>query len=361
MFLFLFTAPSDFIDVKGAPRPFDVNNSANRTTRAFFLFLHTLILFFVMGDHFVFSADDAPKEDSSALCRVARVTVVMFYKPFVVSALSCYRFVSDAGGTLLWHNPLTDSIVAVLVSLLLVWIGMSFLFSFPLLVVFFFFGLCFFVPVGLYLMMVNWSAVVDFVSVHWPLASEFMAVNCPVVAGGGAAAGQARQALEAKESSLHVVKQLLGLSTFCALVFGVSLWPFYEGEGYAHVTERAGTAIATGLHIFKPSWRLVFAWPRGASTLSQAALAAALAAVAFEAAQILWSLLLYRAYPFGWDLGPRAERVDVEDNYPGVDVASDVDLDADITAGLGSEASPASTQKQPTQRRQHTVTLGTKV
>ena len=337
LYLSLFTTLSDFNDVEGAPRPFDVRNSSDKVTRSFFLFLHALIVFFVMGDYFLWSPDDAPKKDSSALCRVSRVTVVVFYKPFLVSALCCFRFVTDSSGTLLWHNPLTDTIIAVLIALLFVWGAISFIFSFPLLVIFFFFSACFYAPAVVYLATVNLFEVAP------------------------GSRGKPGPVVESNRASLHVFKRLLGLSTFCVLVFGVSLWPFYEGEGYAHAVERVGASIAAGLRIWDPeSWHLVFIWPRTVSPLSQAALALALAAAGFEAAQALWSALLYRAYPFGWDLGPHAmknygDEIDdskqLDQQQPASGAPSEVNLDfvtSDQRPGILPTTPPASKHRRQT-------------
>jgi hypothetical protein len=225
-----------------------LDSSINKIQRSFFMFTHLLVLCLVMGDYFIWS-ESAPT-GSSVLCRSARITTIVFYKPFIFSTLYCLNCLVDTKGWMLWHNPLTDSIVAVLMGLLFAWVGFSLVFSLPLLGCFFFFTLMFTIAPLAYFITVK-DALINY-STPPPTQDELWSGS--------------REELTEEERSkaaaaATVFKRLCFYSAAACLVFGVFLYPFYEGEGYAHVVERVGERVLPSIRLWSPEFRLSFSWP----------------------------------------------------------------------------------------------------
>jgi len=274
--------------VDGAKPALDtgVDCALSKVQRSFFLFVHLQVLFFVLGDFLIWSN---PVPFDTALCRSALTTTVIFYKPFLVSTFYCLNYLADATGWLLWHNPLTDSIVAVLLVLLLLWAVVAFAFSLPLLVCFFFFTLIFFVP---------------------PIV--YFAITCDAIYNSGIKTRSERdhefvrrmekvteeQRSEGEAAAL-IFKRLVFYSFFACLVFGVSLYPFYEGYGYVETMEHVSAAVLPSLSFWSPEFALSFSWPR-VSFPSQLGLVVSIGAISLEYFLLGWQLVTAHMYPLGY-------------------------------------------------------------
>ena len=263
-----------------------IESTVNKVHRSVFLFAHLLTLCFVMGDY-LFWSDSAPS--GSFLCRSSRLTTIVFYKPFFASTCYCLNFLYDTSGSgTLWHNPFTDSIVAVLMILLLTWTVCSVVVSLPVLACFFFFTILFFIP---------------------PIAySISMAGNMTDFAEKKKVAERTKkkedkdkvEALKPEyDATVYLLKRLCFYSIFACLVFGVYLFPFYEGEGYVHVLERTAAALVPSLRFWAPNFSLSFSWPH-VSFPSQFGLALSLAVISMEYALMGGQVLLAYAYPKGY-------------------------------------------------------------
>jgi hypothetical protein len=171
---------------------------------------------------------------------------------------------------MLWHNPFTDSIVAVLMILLFLWTLCSVIFSLPVLVCFIFFTIIFFIPPIVYLF------------------SEGELIGSNIEA----------MKLE-RDAAILLLKRLSFYSLFACLVFGVYLYPFYEGEGYVSVLERAGQSLVPSLRFWAPKFSVSFSWPH-VSLPSQIGLGLSLAVLSMEYILVLGQLLLEYAYPKGF-------------------------------------------------------------
>jgi hypothetical protein len=263
-----------------------IDCALSKVQRSFFLFIHLLVLFFVLGDFLVWSS---PVSFDSALCRPALVTSIIFFKPFLVSAIYTFNYLADVIGWMLWHNPLTDSIVAVLLILLLLWAVVAFTFSLPLLVCFFFFPIAFFVPpLAYYLKMkdaIHNSGIKKWGEQDWQFAERMKKVTDKERTEGEAAA--------------VIFKRLVFYSFFACLVFGIALYPFYEGDGYSETMQRISGAVLSSLSFWSPEFALSFSWPR-VSFPSQIGLALSIGALSLEYLLLAWQVVLAYMYPMGY-------------------------------------------------------------
>ena len=96
-----------------------------------------------------------------------------------------------------------------------------------------------------------------------------------------------------------IFKRLLFYSVFAALVSSVIFWPFYLGDSYVSVLERAVEGMVPSLLIWLPEFRLSFRFPDVALHL-QVSLAVSFGAISLESALVGWYKLLGRLYPQGW-------------------------------------------------------------
>lgn len=237
-----------------------------------FLFVHLLILCFVMGNYFIWSS-----YTGGVVCRVARFSALIFLKPFFLSTLYCLNYMTDSRGWMLWHNPLTDSIVSVLSVLILIWFVVSFAFALPILVCFVFYGVIFFIPPIVYAL-VNISKLVTSLNPY----NRKKATESEVMETDGA---------------VVILKRLVFYSVFAGIVFASYLYPFYLGEDYLHAVKRVGSIMKVSLGW--PAWRFAFSWPE-VSFPNQLALSVSLSAFSMEYALMAWSIVLSKIYPKGY-------------------------------------------------------------
>jgi len=264
-----------------------VDCDLSKVQRSFFLFVHLLVLFFVLGDYFVWSN---PVPFDSALCRPALTTAIIFYKPFFVSAFYCLNYLSDATGWMLWHNPLTDSIVAVLLILLLLWVVVAFTFSLPLLCCFFFFTLAFFMPTLLYFSKTKGAIFTSGIQKPFEKDWDFAARMKKVTE---------KQRTEG-EAATMIFKRLFFYSFFACSVFAISLYPYYvDGEGYVKTVKRVSVAVLPSLSFWSPEFALSFSWPR-VSFPSQLGLVVSIGAISLEYFLLGWQLVTAHMYPLGY-------------------------------------------------------------
>lgn len=249
-----------------------IASSSSKANRSMFLFVHLLILCFVMGHYFIFSP-----YTGGVVCRVARLSALIFLKPFFLSTLYCLNYMTDTQGWMLWHNPITDSIVSVLFVLLLIWLVVSLIFALPILVCFVFYGVVFFIPPIAYFI-VNYKKL----RLSYKKYDRKEATESEVMEADGA---------------VVILKRLLFYSVFAGIVFASYLYPFYLGEDYIHAVKRVGSSIEVSLGW--PAWRVSFSWPE-VSFPNQLALSVSLSAFSMEYALMAWSVVLSKIYPRGY-------------------------------------------------------------
>jgi hypothetical protein len=235
-----------------------------------------------MGDYFVWS-DFAPS--ASVLCHSARRNAIALYKPFSVSTLYCFNFLrklTDSIGWMLWHNLFTDdSIVAVLMTMLLVWTFCAAIFSVPLLVCFcffFFFFMIIFVapPVACFLLEGEVFAP--------ETEAEHELDNTE-----DATVSRRTELEEAVLRDRDFANKLIRRMAFCPFfksLFGVYLHPFYKGEGNVNALERVGQSLVPSLRLWTPKFSLSFSWPH-VSFPSQFGLGLSFSVFSMESALVL--------------------------------------------------------------------------
>ena len=211
--------------------------ASHRTQRSLFLFIHTMAMGFVIG----YCLRTGPS--GGAVCRAANVISIVFQKPFISSLIYSMAFFMDQQGWLLWHNPLTDSLVAALMTLAGLWFIFAFVFSGPLLLFCFpYLAIIFFLPPIAFIFLVGPKECVE--------SEKYMK-------GRGWSDAKINEALAAQV----IFKRLVFYSVFCCLVFGLALFPLYEGRGYSHVLRGAAGHLSLGLRFWSPRFRLSFSWP----------------------------------------------------------------------------------------------------
>jgi len=269
-----------------------IDCALSKVQRSFFLFVHLLVLFFIMGDFFVWS-NPVPLGTQwmgIVYCRTALTTAIIFYKPFFVSAFYCLNYLSDATGWMLWHNPLTDSIVAVLLIIVLLWASIVGLFSWTLLLIFFYFTIAFFVPPIAYFLAMH-NAIFNS-GIHKPREKDF------------AFAARMKKVTEKQrtegEAATMIFKRLFFYSFFACSVFAISLYPYYvDGEGYVKTVKRVSVAVLPSLSFWSPEFALSFSWPR-VSFPSQLGLVVSIGAISLEYFLLGWQLVTAHMYPLGY-------------------------------------------------------------
>jgi hypothetical protein len=238
-----------------------VKAKSHKTQRSFFLSVHLLIVSFVIG----VSLSTGPS--GGVVCQAANVLSIVFRKPFLPSLLYCLNYLVDSNGWLLWLNPYTDSLVAVMMLLALLWLLVAFIFSCPILLCFPFLTLIFFLPTFVYFK--TWGHMMLFTPETSNVDSDGDSrhngmknpehVKKPEVDEweDGWDENKARSALGAQV----IFKRLIIYSTLTALVFGCALMPLYQGSGYEQVLKSAAGHFSVGLRFWRPSFRLSFRWP----------------------------------------------------------------------------------------------------
>jgi len=262
---------------------------AQKVARSLFLFVHLLILCFVIGDYFLFSSD---VPTGGVLCRPARLAAIFFYKPFLVSSMYCLNFLVDAQGWMLFHNPVTDTIVLVLMALLFVYLAITAIFAVPILLSFAYLFLVFFIPPVAYVFAQGYDEV-------YTATFKPGTMKDP----NDEAKWKNDWKDEAKRDEAFaaavIFKRLSFYSFFAAIVSSVGFWPFYLGDSYVSVLERAVEDMVPSLQLWSPEFSLLFRFP-DVSLHLQVSLAVSFGAMSLEYALLGWALLLEHLYPQGW-------------------------------------------------------------
>jgi len=260
---------------------------AQKVARSLFLFVHLLILCFVIGDYFLFSSD---VPTGGVLCRPARLAAIFFYKPFLVSSLYCLNFLVDAQGWMLFHNPVTDTIVLVLMALLFVYLAITAIFAVPILLSFAYLFLVFFIPPVAYVFAQGYREV---------YTATFKPGDMKKFNGSWQNYWKDEAKRDEAFAAAVIFKRLSFYSFFAAIVSSVGFWPFYLGDSYVSVLERAVEGMVPSLQLWSPEFSLLFRFP-DVSLHLQVSLAVSFGAMSLEYALLGWALLLERLYPQGW-------------------------------------------------------------
>lgn len=322
---------------RAAGAAFGVAAPAQKVARSMFLFVHLLVLCFVCGDYFLYSSN-VPA--GGALCRPARVAAIIFYKPFLVSCLYCLNFLMDAQGWMLFHNPVTDTVVFVLMALMALYLAITAIFAVPVLICFVYLFLAFFVPPVAYSMTTGWATYAIFEKEGKnKVPRVLVAAFDPKVMKWSDGKWKSEWADEATRDEAFaaavIFKRLSFYSFFAAVVSSVGFWPWYLGDSYVSVLERAVEGMVPSLQFWSPEFRLFFRFPDVAIHL-QLSLALSIGAISLEYALLAWALLLERLYPQGW-----ATAFDSALYTPGYKAAAAAALAAASAAALATASAQA--------------------
>jgi hypothetical protein len=263
--------------------PVVTNTPVNKIHRSLFIFVQLIAFCFVLGDYLVWS-NSSPAANEGALCVLARVTSAPFYKPILVPIIICISYLmkdSDYLGGMLYHNPFTDSILAVSEIIFILWASVCCVFFLPLLVAF----------VELTIILVLPPLIHMGVSM-----SVFQLVITLDMMGDGISVENYRFG----EIEGHVVVFMVLFSALSLVALGLLLVPFYEGVGYVSALQEAGSSVLPhSLLFWAPEWWSTFRWPH-VSASSQWALGVSIAAVCTESCLFLGQSAMTSLYPNGY-------------------------------------------------------------
>jgi len=238
--------------------------TTNKEERALYLLVQLLTVMFSLGRYILWS-DSRPKGD--LMCTVAaRSTLAVFYKPILPAMWYGFMHLLDLEGWMLHHNRLTDTMVAAIISLFLVYFMVAAVFSLPVLVCFIYFGALFCIPVTVFFLVTQAQLSMNEYAIS-KLSAEEKAEQTAIVL---------------------LFKRLLGYTVFVLLVFGIQLWPFYIGTPYATVAKQAMDGIGISFAFWEPQWAWSFRWPKLLSLPDQVALAVSLGFLGLEQMMLGW-------------------------------------------------------------------------
>ena len=188
-------------------------------------------------------------------------------------------------GWMLHHNILTDTLIATIILLFLVWFIVACVFSLPVLVCFFYFVLLLCIPVLIFFLFDKKSLLAE--------KEEIEKLNV------------AQKAEVAATKLLY--KRLLGYTVFVLLVFGTQLWPFYLGESYTSLVKQVTKDVGVSLAFWRPQWGWsLFHWPTKLALPEQVALGISLGFLGLEQVIVGWRWFYWKAMfvdnPTAWGL-----------------------------------------------------------
>jgi hypothetical protein len=287
------------------------NVLANKEERALYLLVQLLVVMFSLGYHIVWGE---VRPTGGFLCTVAaRGTLAIFYKPILPAMWYGFMHLLDYEGWMLHHNILTDTLIAIIIMVFALWAVVAFIFSFPVIVCYFYFELLLCIPVSIFA-----RANYDVLSADEEDLKEMMVEM------------NAEQRAEVAATK-QLFKRLLGYTFFVSLVFATQLWPLYLGASYTSLAKEAVGGMGFSLSFWRPHWAWSFAWPKDLAMPEQIVLFASLSTLGIEQVVVGWRWVYWHVLfgpaggsGWGWGVGrERIRRVPAEDALPLLEVKTE--------------------------------------
>jgi hypothetical protein len=264
----------------------------NKEERAFFLLMQLLSVMFSLGHYVVWSK---VRPTGGFLCTVAaRGTLAVFYKPILPAMWYGFMHLLDDEGWMLHHNILTDTLIAIIILLFSLWFVVAFVFSFPVLVCFFYFALLLLIPVGI-----------------------FFFTNAEVIEADDDDIKEMSTEERAEAAATKILfKRLLGYTVFASLVFATQLWPLYLGSSYTSLAKQTAENMGLSMSFWKPQWAWSFNWPKDLALPEKLALGVSLGFLGIEQLVVGWRWLYWHVLfgpatgsnGWGWRVGREREQ-----------------------------------------------------
>ena len=244
----------------------------------------------------------------TVLCIVSNSLASVFLKPMIVSMFYCLNYLLDNDGWMLFHNPLTDSMVFVACFYLAMYVLVAVVFALPAAVSF---GYFFLAPA---IVVVCYGLAFGEKARRLLFTAEFKEV---VNIFGGVdqfgmkdeRTGAWRDGWTPEEKALAtgaqmLLKRILAYTFFASCAFSISFFTLYEGGSYGEILEEAARAALPAFKIWSPEVSLdFFSWPEGLSLPNQIALALSLSVLSLEYLPLAWGVVMERLFPQGYHEG----------------------------------------------------------
>ena len=284
----------------------DIGSPSKKDDRALFFFLHSMIITFV-----IFSGPSWASGET-VLCIVSNSLASVFLKPMIVSMFYCLNYLLDSDGWMLFHNPLTDSMVFVACFYLAMYVLVAVVFALPAAVSF---GYFFLAPA---IVVVCYGLAFGKKAKRLLLTAEFEEeveldmlgfVKTVHQLGMKDENGAWRDGWDPEEKALAtgaqmLLKRILAYTFFASCAFTISFFPLYEGGLYGEILEEAARAALPAFKIWSPEVSLdFFSWPEGLSLPNQIALALSLSVLSLEYLPLAWGVVMERLFPQGYHEG----------------------------------------------------------
>ena len=240
----------------------------------------------------------------TVLCIVSNSLASVFLKPMIVSMFYCLNYLLDSDGWMLFHNPLTDSMVFVACFYLAMYVLVAVVFALPAAVSF---GYFFLAPA---IVVVCYGLAFGEKARRLLFTAEFKENQHGRQFGmKDERTGAWRDGWTPKEKALATGAQMLGkriiaYTFFASCAFSISFFTLYEGGSYGEILEEAARAALPAFRIWSPEVSLdFFSWPEGLSLPNQIALALSLSVLSLEYLPLAWGMVMERLYPQGYSTG----------------------------------------------------------
>ena len=284
-----------------------IDAPAKKSDRALFFFLHSMIITFV-----IFSGPSWASGET-VLCIASNSLASVFLKPMIVSMFYCLNYLLDSDGWMLFHNPLTDSMVFVACFYLAIYVLVAVVFALPAAVSF---GYFFLAPA---IVVVCYGLAFGKKAKRLLLTAEFReevgldrygnVITVNQLGMKDERTGAWRDGWTPEEKALATGAQMLGkrilaYTFFASCAFSISFFTLYEGGSYGEILEEAARAALPAFRIWSPEVSLdFFSWPEGLSLPNQIALALSLSVLSLEYLPLAWGVVMERLYPQGYSTG----------------------------------------------------------
>ena len=276
----------------------DIGSPSKKDDRALFFFLHSMIITFV-----IFSGPSWASGET-VLCIVSNSLASVFLKPMIVSMFYCLNYLLDSDGWMLFHNPLTDSMVFVACFYLAMYVLVAVVFALPAAVSF---GYFFLAPA---IVVVCYGLAFGEKARRLLFTAEFKEnANGDQFGMKDERTGAWRDGWTPEEKALATGAQMLGkrilaYTFFASCAFSISFFTLYEGGSYGEILEEAARAALPAFRIWSPEVSLdFFSWPEGLSLPNQIALALSLSVLSLEYLPLAWGVVMERLFPQGYHEG----------------------------------------------------------
>jgi hypothetical protein len=311
----------------------------SKDERAFYLLMQLLSVMFSLGHYVAWSK---VRPTGGFLCTVAaRGTLAVFYKPILPAMWYGFMHLLDDEGWMLHHNILTDTLIAIIILLFSLWFVVAFVFSFPVLVCFFYFGMLLLIPVVI-----------------------FLFTNPEIISAGDDDIKKMSTEERAEAAATKILfKRLLGYTVFASLVFATQLWPLYLGvvvdfSSYASLAKQTAENMGLSLSFWKPQWAWSFNWPKDLALPEQIALGVSLGFLGVEQLVVGWRWLYWHVLfgpatgssGWGWRVGRERERRSPDEEIALLQICIDAVDKEDDSAQDTAIVNPMSAEEEVAER-----------